>query len=333
MQEPDSLGDEPTTSGSNRLSAMRLARYRDLEACPTQFLLPIVKLGEEMTYWPWEVATCPAVIVKTQNLLSRNGKTTKPIFDNIQHAGSIHKHLGFDGNVILSSIMPDRAILGFSREEYATMINTLKPDYFITPDGETYSGEEALSEFEIARILEDTKYLLKACPNSKPIGLVKGCNLEQIEVHTAALLGLGITKYVLHAGDFVCRRKKHSLFVAQTFANKIRQMVPWLLVYGAGSNSHFLRFKSASGFATQSHYVSAFYRKKMVGTRWVHFENAPNRRTIMQSLRAMEENLFGLSSQRDLTSWLKPDDITTLVKIKNGKNGAQTPEVDGHGTL
>ena len=148
---------------------------------------------------------CFGVVIKAQQLLSTDGKRTNKNYDQILSTGGIHSFLGYEGVVILSSIMRDKAIYGFSTEAYAEMIDALRPDFYLTPDGETYLGEPELSSLEIDRIVSDSKLLIRSCPYSHPIGLIKGCSLRQIESHTSQLLDLGIFRFVFHAGEYLCR--------------------------------------------------------------------------------------------------------------------------------
>jgi len=127
-------------------------------------LIPVIKLSEPKTFRPWEKVDCFGVVIKTQHLLSVDGKRTNKIFDKIQSAGGIHSYIGYEGIVILSSIMPDKTIYGFSVNAYAAMIDALRPDFYLTPDGETYLDEPEISALEIDRIVKDTEFLIEACP-------------------------------------------------------------------------------------------------------------------------------------------------------------------------
>jgi len=303
-----------------RLLSLRMARNQELVHCHQHFLSPVIKLGEEKTYQPWEKATCPAVVVKAQDLLFRSGLSFKPIFNEIEDAGGIRKYLGFDGHIILSSIMRDQTILGFTPESYAKMIHVLKPDYYLTPDGETYSGEEHLSKYEINRILEDTDYLLRECPESKPIGLVKGCNVAQIGEHAEALLGRGLYFFAFHAGDYICRGDETSIMQATMFAKHIREKVPWLLVYGVGAGRNLVRFRFADGFVTQSHYINALNGKKLVNGRWLRLSRAVTHDDVQDNLAALEDVLISLDTQTGLKPWLAEEIVPCLATTRKQVN-------------
>lgn len=143
-------------SYSSIYSKLIEARGKPLSECRYKFLSPVEKLSEPKTHAPWEFSTCTAVTVRLKDILNKSGRSERPVYKKIKGAGGIHEYIGFDGNVILTSIMEDQTIWGFTKEQYATIIDTLKPDYYITSDGETYNNEPNLSgSVEIPRMMEE----------------------------------------------------------------------------------------------------------------------------------------------------------------------------------
>lgn len=265
-----------------------------------KYVYPIIKLGERITYNPERHIDCPAVIIKSQPLVSKDGRSTTPLFRQICDEGGIHNHLDFDGYVILSSIMPDRAIAGLTDEFYAEVIDVTGVNSYITPDGETYLGETALSAYEVFRVLELTEALFKLCPAITPVGLVKGCTLEQVRYHVASLQGLGVERYCFHMGDFF-RGSDATINVGMKFASAIRAIVPELIIYGVGSRRNINALRFADGFATQSHYVKAFYGYKYEGARWDRARRRIiTRDLIMHNLSAIGRFVDDLAYQQGL---------------------------------
>jgi len=287
----------------------------ELEQLKRKFVMPVVKIGESKTYAPWDASGCPAVAIKIQDLFQRSGLTPKPVYADILKAGGIHAYLKYPGPIFLSTVMRDQTIRGFSRERYAACIAELRPDYYFTPDGETYLGEENLSRLEIERIMDDTTFLLDACPTSKPVGMVKGCTRGQVLDHSRRLLEMGIQWQVFHAGDYICRGKADAIAQASMLAKQIKQHVPWLLIYGIGANSHFRRFFFADGFITQSHFVNAFYGQQMIGGRWRHFRGLASREIIMKNLVALEENVNSIVSETKLTQWIESERAEQIITV------------------
>ncbi len=234
-----------------------------LSASPhVKTLYPVIKLDEPATHSPWLDVNCHGVVIKAQHLLSKNGKKTNKLFDQITELGGIHNFLGYQGIVILSSIMPDYTLSNFSPEAYADMIEALSPDSYITPDGETYLGEYARSSREIDRMTKESERIIRLCPEYFPIGLVKGCTCQQNIAHTDALLNLGVTQFTFHASDYLRRGPLWVKDRAIHFAQIIREKVPSFLIYGVGSMSSLQAFNFADGYITQSHFVNAYYGRK-----------------------------------------------------------------------
>jgi hypothetical protein len=290
----------------NRYSAITASlfetRHKPLSECSYKFLSPVEKLGEDKTHAPWEACACPALTVRLMDIINESGKSEKPIFKKIIKKGGIHAFLGFDGNVILSSIMPDKAIYGMTPERHAEIINAIKPNYYFTPDGETYTNEPNLAgAVEIPRMLEESKVLLDKAKKSEPIGLVKGSTLEQIKSHTDSLAKMGIKDFVFHTGDFLAGGSNSEIDKAKTFTKEIRRQARVLLLYGMGIN--FKNFWWADGFITQSHYINAFYGQEMTDGRWVNNGNeTANRKTIMANLEKLEGLLIVMQGKK-IVDW------------------------------
>lgn len=278
------------------------ARHKPLSECTYKFLSPVEKLGEQKTHAPWEKSTCPAVTVRLKDILNKSGKSYKPIFNEIKKAGGIHAHLGFEGNVILSSVMEDQTIDGLTkkREAFAEIVEELKPNYWMTSDGETYNNEPNLSEVEINRMIDETKYMLDNTGKSRPIGLVKGCNPEQVDRHAEMLVKLGVKDLAFHTGDFLARGSNEETTKAREYTRLIRKKARVLLLYGIGVQ--IPDFFVADGFITQNHYSNAFYGQKLIGNKWVDSDNTKNRDTIMDNLRGLDKLVIERQSSH-LANW------------------------------
>lgn len=270
-------------------------------------LIPIIKLSEPKTFRPWERVDCYGVVIKAQHLLSTDGKRTNNTYDMIQSAGGFHSYLQYEGNVILSSIMPDKTIYGFSVEAYAEMIDSLKPDFYLTPDGETYLGEPEISSLEIDRIIGDTKFLLNSCPFSHPIGLVKGGTISQIDNHTVQLLELGLSRFVFHAGEYLCRGTSCVIGKGIAFASTIRKRVPWLGIYGIGAMKSFRSYSFADGYITQSHFVNPFYGRFRDLVQMSNDNREISRDVIMNELSHIKQDISAIELQLTLSNWGIPD--------------------------
>lgn len=282
-----------------------------------------------MTYAPWKETNCSGVMIKAQDFLSPSGHKTNKYFNSIKKAGGIHEYLGCEVEVALSSIMPDKMIYGFSVEAYANMIDIFQPDYYYTPDGETYLTKEWISRLEIDRVFSDSQLLFRTFPNIKPIGLVKGCNLRQIDDHTNRLLRSGVSRFVFHAGDYLCRGSSSAIEQAIIFAGSIRQKVPWLVINGAGAMSTLKNFSFADGFVTQSHFVDAFYGRFCDAPRTDDDKRAISRIDIMNNLRNIQRNISAIQLQKRLSDWIISDGAESYEpqnSVLSNLNGLSGPK-------
>ncbi len=273
-------------------------------------LIPVIKLAEPITHAPMKEAHCKKVVVKLQDLLSKNGKAFNSRFNSIVAAGGLHNFLGFEGEIILSTIMRDYAIFGCTSSTYVDAVNLLGPDCYFTPDGETYEGERFTSQSEINRVLEETNEVIRNCPGSRPIGLVKGSNAWQVTNHALVLREFGVRQFALHAGDFLCRGNEQAIFRALQYGKLIKQNVPSLLLYGVGSLRHFRKFFFADAFVTQSHFVQAFNGKRFDGVRWKHFNGNPTGEIVLNNFRNIEQSLEELSlNSGGLKKWVAETEV------------------------
>ena len=227
----------------------------DVDSTSIKAIVPVVKLGEEKTYRPWEIGEVAAIVVKVSDILTDSRLSLKPIFYEIKKAGGIHNFLDFEGEVILSPIMENEKVSRLSHRLYAKIINELGVDSFITPDAATHHGYARRAAYNMRRSLRGTRYLLKKCKRARALGLVKGSNVAQIDAYANRLLALGILELVFHVGDFLSRGRKEELYEAKEFFTLLRPKTKLLMIYGLGSQRHMLDFYQADVIITQSHFA------------------------------------------------------------------------------
>jgi hypothetical protein len=287
-------------------------------------LLPVVKLRSPETH-PDKSHAVPAIVVKMQDFLRENGQPNMSAIQKIRDAGGLHEYLNGAGNIILSPIMPDRLLLKIDFQTYVSLIEELRPERYITPDGITYSGFTKYSRNQIEIILDITSKLLDRFPEYTPIGLVKGSNLSQMDFHLDNLLERGITQICLHAGDFLYRESNYSCGQIVDFARYVREKVPYMMVYGIGSKQYFRRFHFADTYVTNSHYMQAFNHKRIQGAKWVNFRGKPTKEIVMKNFDYLRRLAEGQGDIRDLNEWVSSTSIiptaepiadNTAVKIQ-----------------
>ncbi len=260
-------------------------------------LVPVIKLAEPKTYRPWDCIDSPYIVIRLSDFLSVDGTKFNLKYYDVINCGGLHNFLSYHGRILLSSVIPDKKILGFTVEMYIECINNFRPDFYMTPDGETYEGQPKISQKEIDRIIKDTEKLVKNCPASTPFGLVKGSTFFQIENHVKIMLSFGITFFALHTAEFFRDNKIFRISKCVEYAKIIRKFVPYLAVYGIGSKENIRKFFFVDDFITQSHYTKAFRRKVLQHGKWVEYRGEITRDVIMNNLKGLELFLENLKKE------------------------------------
>jgi len=263
-------------------------------------LIPIVKLDNRNTFGVIDAVPVEFVAVRLQDLVSERTFEFNKTFHDIVSAGGLHDFLGFSGSIILSLIMKDEIIANFRLEKYAFGINSLMPDYYTTTDGETYDGEYSLSLKEIHRIHKENTKLVRICPNCSPIGLVKGCTENQIELHIKLLKSLGITDFAFHVGDFFRHGRIDMIHKARSFSHQIRRHTKFLILYGMGSQRRLVEFSFADAYVTFNHFVTAMNGMKFAGTKKVKYTGGYDPAIIISNFVEMYKNVSSLNKQTKL---------------------------------
>ena len=210
----------------------------------------------------------PLVVIPLYDFICNSTAKPNGLFKKIKEAEGIHKYFDYNGLVILSTIMRDDLIKKFILpEQYEEIINGLCPDYYFTPDGETYEKRENKSLREIIRLISITPQIIKLCQNSKPIGLVKGCNRSQILFHKNFLNKLGIKIFAFHTGDFFKNGDKNMIQRAKLYCSLIKEKDNFLILYGLGAPSRMLEFSFSDMFITYNHFVNAKHKKIFINKK------------------------------------------------------------------
>lgn len=227
-------------------------------------LFPVIKLNQPSIRDVWKGLPVDCIFVRLQDLICQDSFKFNKTFYEIKAAGGINKYLGFDKPIILSAIMNDRLIPYFNEERYADAINIIQPEYYTTPDGETYEGEISVSQKEIKRCLFQTANLLDLCPQSKPLGQVKGCTPSQIYAHIYWLKQLGINDFVFHMGDFFRFKDKRVLNRAYFYASLIRRHANKLILCGVSAPKNMDKYSFADAYGSLGYFVKATYGQRYV---------------------------------------------------------------------
>jgi len=112
----------------------------------------------------------------------------------------LHDYLGFDGKILLSTVMPDELIDKLRTEDYFKLINDLKPDATMIPDNYTYTDVPLYqSWFQTIRLISFANDFLKL--DTPLIGLVKGANLRQMDWAVRKQVEMGYASFAMPARE------------------------------------------------------------------------------------------------------------------------------------
>lgn len=267
---------------------------------------PVAKLSEPMTHKAALSVSSPFIVIKMQELLKPSWEGFSRRFDAIRSAGGVHSYFHYSGNVLLSLIMPNRMIRGCTLRRYSEAIDAVKPDFTTTIDGETYSERLPVAEKECERCIYESEELMRMQPDHTFFGLVKGATLEQIQKSTDAMMKLGCRTLIFHAGDFVQRGSATQKMTAITFARHIRARAPSFVLYGVSDPYYLHRFPTADAYVTQSHFIQAFYGKRLEGERWMDIGRQTTEDDITWNLVQMKRLAVNSTApNRGLMRWVE----------------------------
>jgi hypothetical protein len=219
--------------------------------------VPIVNPKDPRTYAHCRIpGLFPSVIVQTGAFL-----TGKDKIDRLS-ASALRETLGFNGRLILSSIMLDRVILKRKVEDYIEMVAALEPDAVITWDVPTYSDHPYAATFNwMLRGLDAArKMALKL--DIPLIGLVSGSDLEQVRISSRSLAKMGFSGQALACRELAIGRRFKTI---ASYAEEVKRNAQSLLMIGCSSPSAFWRFPMADSFAGLAWFYDSVFGRSLAG--------------------------------------------------------------------
>jgi len=265
-------------------------------------IAPLVRLDCKNSIKLAKDINSPIIVIPIYDLISDATAKPNQLFKKIKSLGGIHNFLDYHGIIILSLIMKDELIWKFSPEQYAEIINNIKPNTFTTVAGATYNKQDSKSFKEVRRLSKETTELLKLCPEIKPIGHVKGCNSIQIKLHLEYLKQLGIKIFIFHVGDFLRSGDNSMIQQAKYYCSLIKDSGDTLLLYGLGSPKLMLEFSFADMFITYTHFVTASNGRIFIGTKRKKYSNMSVYEAAVHNFKELSNYLKKLKSQTKLFS-------------------------------
>jgi len=151
--------------------------------------VPVVRLTDERS-WFWENLSLPWIVVRLAELVK-----DKALMQRVSSRG-LHDFLGFDGKILLSTVMEDELLDALTPNDYVRMINDIRPDATMTPDSYTYhddplcfSWEQTLKQAAFSRAFSELDIPI--------VGLVKGVIWKQIAWSAERAIELGCSSFAI----------------------------------------------------------------------------------------------------------------------------------------
>jgi len=151
--------------------------------------IPVVRLTDDSS-WFWNDLPLPWIVVRLAELVKN-----KALMQRISSRG-LHDFLGFDGKILLSTVMEDELLDELTPKDYIGMINEIRPDATMTPDSYTYlddplclSWEQTLKQATFSSVYSELDIPV--------VGLIKGVIWKQIAWSAEKAIELGCDSFVI----------------------------------------------------------------------------------------------------------------------------------------
>ncbi len=273
-----------------------------------KIIIPTINLTTRKSIIVAKSINSKLVAVRAQDLLTRKGGDLTELFYKIKNSGGIHKFLDYRGKIILSSIMRDDLLKKTNIPIWSDLLEGLKPNYFMTPDCETYDNDYNYGKKQLKKSLIETIELMRLFPEVRPIGLVKGCDRSQILFYYNILKNLGIKIFALHSGDFLRHGDSGQIQKLKNYASLIKKDNNLLLLSGFGSQKRLEEFSFVDGCITYSHMVNAQNniifegRRRVKNTKMTYLEQGKHNLKMM--ILNLTDSLKQTKLQEFETKWV-----------------------------
>lgn len=157
--------------------------------------VPIISLNDKRS-WFWNDIHLPWIVVRLSEFVKN-----KTLIQRVVSRG-LHEFLGFDGKILLSTVMEDELLDALMPSDYIRTIGEIRPDATMTPDSYTYlddplclSWEQTLKQAAFSRIFSELEIPV--------VGLIKGAIGKQITWSTEKAIELGCESFALPSRELV----------------------------------------------------------------------------------------------------------------------------------
>jgi len=208
--------------------------------------IPVIRLTDESS-WFWDDFSLPWIVVRLAELVK-----DKALMQSVSSRG-LHDFLGFDGKILLSTVMEDELLDALTPEDYVRMINNIRPDATMTPDSYTYlddplclSWEQTLKQAAFSRAFSELDIPV--------VGLIKGVIWKQIAWSAERAIELGCGSFAIPSRELAEEGLLDGVVSAVTTALSKGKEDAQLLLYGL---SYPLRKRSEFVYSGLSWFIGA----------------------------------------------------------------------------
>ncbi|MBO3798058.1 MAG: hypothetical protein QXI42_04830 [Thermoproteota archaeon] len=216
--------------GKERPSPVQVSSLGRKQVARIKFprFIPEIDISDERS-WIWrEGFQVPAVFVPLWQLLTNENFLSKA------SSKGLHDYLGFDGKILLSTVMPDELIDRLETKDYFRLIEELRPDATMVPDNYTYTDVPLYQSWsQTIRLVSFANDFLEL--DIPLIGLVKGANLRQMDWAVRRQVEMGYVSFAMPARELF-EEEMLDYFLPQillTLRRSLRNDFEFLL-YGVG---------------------------------------------------------------------------------------------------
>jgi len=217
--------------------------------------VPVVSLADERT-WFWRDVQQPWIIVRMAELIKNKSLAWKIA------AQGLHDFLGFEGKILLSTVMEDELLDKLTLEDYINVITAARPDATMTPDVYTYlddplclSWQQTIKSGDLARA-----FLGLDVP---VVGLIKGAIGKQVAWSTQNIVAIGYQAAALPCRELARLDLLDGMLMGVIGILRKRLRDPHVLMYGLSYPlGKYKRELSYSGFSWFINARRGFYQKQ-----------------------------------------------------------------------
>jgi len=185
---------------------------------------PVVSLIDKRS-WFWDDLPLPWIIVRLAELVKN-----KALMERVSSKG-LHDFLGFDGKILLSTVMEDELLDRLTSSDYVRIINKAQPDATMTPDSYTYLDDPLCLSWQ--QTLKQVKLASSFSELAVPvIGLIKGAISKQIEWSTKKTIALVCQSFAIPSRELAKLKLLDGVIATVTKVLRESMMDTQVLLYG-----------------------------------------------------------------------------------------------------